>query len=58
MVLVFFASGFARVPIHVLFVKHIKVFAGVFLFAGLFRKVLARVFDRAVKYKQENDLTI
>jgi hypothetical protein len=34
------------------------VTAGVFLFAGLFSKVLARVFDRAVKYKQENDLTI
>ena len=34
------------------------VIAGVFLFAGLLSKVLARVFDRAVKYKQENDLTI
>ena len=34
------------------------VIAGVFFFAGLFSKVLARVFDRAVSYKQENDLTI
>ncbi len=34
------------------------VVAGVFLFAGLFSKVLARVFDRAVRYKEENDLTI
>ncbi|MCR4694940.1 MAG: DUF2975 domain-containing protein [Pseudobutyrivibrio sp.] len=34
------------------------IIAGVFLFAGLFSKVLARVFDRAVNYKQENDLTI
>ncbi|MBO4913129.1 MAG: DUF2975 domain-containing protein, partial [Butyrivibrio sp.] len=34
------------------------IIAGVFLFAGLFSKVLARVFDRAVRYKQENDLTI
>lgn len=34
------------------------VVAGVFLFAGLLSKVLARVFDRAVRYKQENDLTI
>ncbi len=34
------------------------VIAGVFLFAGLFSKVLARVFDKAVRYKQENDLTI
>lgn len=30
----------------------------VFLVAGLFSKVLAFVFDRAVKYKEENDLTI
>ncbi len=32
--------------------------AGVFLFAGLFSKVLSRVFDKAVTYKLENDLTI
>lgn len=30
----------------------------VFVIAGLFSKVLARVFDRAVSYKLENDLTI
>ncbi|MFP3153535.1 DUF2975 domain-containing protein [Lachnospiraceae bacterium ZAX-1] len=30
----------------------------VFLIAGLFSKVLARVFDRAVTFKLENDLTI
>ncbi|MDO4293614.1 MAG: DUF2975 domain-containing protein [Eubacteriales bacterium] len=30
----------------------------VFLIAGLFSKVLARVFDAAVTYKLENDLTI
>lgn len=30
----------------------------VFIIAGLFSKVLAFVFDRAVKYKEENDLTI
>lgn len=30
----------------------------VFLVAGLFSKVLASVFDRAVHYKLENDLTI
>ena len=34
------------------------IIAGVFFFAGLFSKVLARVFDRAVRYKQENDFTI
>lgn len=30
----------------------------VFVIAGLFSKVLARVFDKAVQYKLENDLTI
>ena len=30
----------------------------VFIIAGLFSKVLSRVFDKAVSYKLENDLTI
>lgn len=30
----------------------------VFIIAGLFSKVLAGVFEQAVRYKQENDLTI
>lgn len=30
----------------------------VFVIAGLFSKVLAKVFDRAISYKLENDLTI
>lgn len=30
----------------------------VFIIGGLFSKVLAFVFDRAIKYKEENDLTI
>lgn len=30
----------------------------VFLIAGLFSKVLAQVFDKAVQYKEENDLTV
>lgn len=30
----------------------------VFVVAGLFSKVLSQVFDRAVTYKRENDLTI
>ena len=30
----------------------------VFIIAGLFSKVLASVFDQAVTYKMENDLTI
>ena len=34
------------------------VTAVVFLVAGLFSKVLAQVFERAVAYKEENDLTV
>jgi hypothetical protein len=30
----------------------------VFIIAGLFSLVLSQVFDQAVTYKQENDLTI
>ena len=30
----------------------------VFIIAGLFSKVLAYVFEEAVQYKQENDLTV
>lgn len=30
----------------------------VFVIAGLFSKVLARVFEQAVRYKEENDLTV
>ena len=30
----------------------------VFIIAGLFSKVLAFVFDKAIEYKLENDLTI
>lgn len=30
----------------------------VFVIAGLFSKVLSRVFDKAISYKEENDLTI
>ena len=30
----------------------------VFVIAGLFSKVLAMVFEEAVRYKEENDLTI
>lgn len=30
----------------------------VFIIAGLFSKVLAQVFEQAVRYKEENDLTI
>lgn len=30
----------------------------VFIIAGLFSKVLAKVFDKAIEYKEDNDLTI
>jgi hypothetical protein len=34
------------------------VLVAVFAIAGLFSLVLSQVFDQAVTYKQENDLTI
>lgn len=54
----FVIAGIKIFRCFVYFTTAAVVIAGVFLFAGLFSKVLARVFDRAVKYKQENDLTI
>lgn len=45
-----------RLPLYVTPAAMIIVI--VFLIAGCFSKVLAQVFDRAVSYKLENDLTI
>lgn len=45
-----------RLPM--LFTPAVFVIVVVFLIAGLFSRVLAIVFDRAVEYKQENDFTI
>lgn len=42
----------------ILFSLSASVIALVFFIGGLFAKVLSRVFDRAVSYKEENDLTI
>mgnify|MGYP000282549045 CR=1 FL=1 len=42
----------------VLFTPGMLAIVCVFLLAGLFSLVLAQVFDRAVSYKQDNDLTI
>lgn len=42
----------------VLFISGVFVVILVFVIAGLFSKVLAGVFEQAVSYKQENDLTI
>ena len=54
----FIITGIKFLRCFVYYTPAAMVIAGVFLFAGLFSKVLARVFDRAVRYKQENDLTI
>lgn len=54
----FIVAGLKLLRCFVYFTPAAVVIAGVFAFAGLFSKVLARVFDRAVRYKQENDLTI
>lgn len=45
-----------RLPLYVTPAAMIIVL--VFIIAGLFSKVLSRVFDKAVSYKEENDLTI
>ena len=54
----FIVAGLKLLRCFVYFTPAAVIIAGVFLFAGLLSKVLARVFDRAVNYKQENDLTI
>lgn len=51
-------AGLKLLRCFVYFTPAALIIAGVFLFAGLFSQVLARVFDRAVAYKQENDFTI
>ncbi|MCM1273089.1 MAG: DUF2975 domain-containing protein [Clostridium sp.] len=42
----------------VYFTPSVSIIVIVFLIAGLFSRVLAIVFDKAVSYKQENDFTI
>ena len=42
----------------VVFTPATLLIIGVFFLAGLFSLVLSQVFDRAVSYKEENDLTI
>lgn len=54
----FIITGVKLLRCIVYFTPAAVIIAGVFFFAGLFSKVLARVFDRAVRYKKENDLTI
>lgn len=45
-----------RLPLF--FTPAVAIIVLVFLIAGLFSRVLALVFDKAVEYKQENDFTI
>ncbi len=45
-----------RLPLYI--TPAVMVVILVFVIAGLFSKVLAQVFDKAVTYKLENDLTI
>ncbi|MBQ8488686.1 MAG: DUF2975 domain-containing protein [Pseudobutyrivibrio sp.] len=54
----FVITGLKLLRCFVYFTPAALIVAGVFFFAGLFSKVLSLVFDRAVQYKLENDLTI
>ena len=54
----FFIAGMSVVRCIVYLTVAMGVVILVFVIAGLFSKVLACVFDEAVRYKQENDLTI
>ncbi len=54
----FFIAGMSVVRSIVYMTIAMAVIILVFLIAGLFSKVLALVFEEAVRYKEENDLTI
>lgn len=54
----FAIAALMAVRLVVFFTPGMLAIACVFLLAGLFSLVLAQVFDRAVSYKQDNDLTI
>ncbi len=54
----FFIAGMSVVRGFVFVTVAIAVVILVFVIAGLFSKVLAYVFEEAVRYKEENDLTI
>ena len=54
----FAIAALMAVRLVVLFTPGMFAIVCVFLLAGLFSLVLAQVFDRAVSYKQDNDLTI
>ncbi len=54
----FFIAGMSVVRSIVYMTTAMAVVVFVFIIAGLFSKVLALVFEEAVRYKEENDLTI
>lgn len=54
----FFIAGMSVVRSIVYLTVAMAVVVLVFVIAGLFSKVLALVFEEAVRYKEENDLTI
>ena len=54
----FFIAGMSVVRSIVYLTVAMAVVVLVFIIAGLFSKVLALVFEEAVRYKEENDLTI
>ena len=54
----FAIAALMTVRLAVLFTPGLLAIVCVFVLAGLFSLVLAQVFDRAVSYKQDNDLTI
>lgn len=54
----FFIAGMSAVRSIVYATVAMGVVIFVFIIAGLFSKVLAMVFEEAVRYKEENDLTV
>lgn len=54
----FFISVITACRLFIYITPAVLILILVFIIAGLFSKVLAQVFDRAITYKLENDLTI
>ena len=54
----FFIAAITACRLFIYLTPSVLIIILVFVIAGLFSKVLAGVFDKAVVYKQENDLTI
>lgn len=54
----FFIAGVMTIKLFFVVTPATLVLVAVFLIAGLFSLVLSQVFDQAVTYKLENDLTI